>query len=260
MSTYPKFLWPITIDSSNQTFGWDETGVGAKGEDIPAADYDTILEVLAALTTVMDAEGGVAFTMAVSSVGQVTITGDAAWTWVEGTTDDTLEVLLGLDSADAVAADVLTPTDYHTHGWYPGVTSFGASSGAAHTSESDWTPAWPRAQSISGSGKMRRIAPSRPPWARAIGWDLLTDDEVLDPDRGVHALAIGAFATALRFYPDRDTGTVATPGTQGDPQDDPRDSETDFWKVYIDPDVEWQLHGQSGSYRSVSLGLHGEPD
>ena len=259
MSAWPKLIWQITIDSTNQTFGWDETGIGAKTADITAGSYATILELLAELKTQMDAAGGITFTLTVSATGQVTITGDAAWTWTAATTDDGLEAILGLDGTESVASNILTPTDAHTHGWYPGVTSFGSASGASPSSDTDWTPEWPAAEAVAGSGALRRIAPSRARWVRTVGWDLLTDDECLDVDRGVQALA-RAWTVPIRWYPDRDIGTVASPGTQADPQDDPDDENADYWLVWLVEPPGWQLHAQSGAYRSVELVLHGEPD
>lgn len=266
MSIYSKWVWPIVVPTGGYDFVFEQSG--SYTATVPAATYASIFELCSALQTAINTVIlGPDWVVEVSSAGIVRVTSDngADWSLTYGSTDDALESILGLAGTETTTNEgggeyTIYATSTHLYGWYPGVISFGSTAGAAHTDESDWVPSWPRAEGVSGSGQMRRVLPSRPPWTRVVGWDLLLDDEILDPDRGIHAMATQAVQSTVRFYPDRDVGTVATPGTQGDPHDDPRDSETDYWLCYLDADLDWQLHGMSGAYRQLTLTIHGEPD
>jgi len=259
MSAWGKVLAPIVVPTGQQ-IGWEEAPASSYTANITAGTYATILELMAHVAAVMTA-GANTYAATVSEVGIVSIvrdTGTTAWESDWTNTSAWLIAALGSDETETVSGVTLTMAAASPTGWYPGVTSFGASSGASETGDSDWTADWPKADGIAGTGKLHRVGPPRAAWRRQLSWDLLKGTEVLDPDRGVHALQ-SAFIDKIRYYPDRSVGVVGTVGTQGDPQDDPRDSETDYWAVSI-MIPEWQLNANGASYRSLDLELHGDPD
>jgi len=273
MSSYPygKLLWQVTVP----TGGWDFDWTGGAGETrggrsvtIAAGTYATVLELCDALQTLIIDEGYAASTVAVSSIGYVTITIDdtdveEAWS----TCDEDLLAVLGIGGVEAYVSDAVTGECPHTHGWYPGVASFGATNGAAPSEDSDWLDSWSVAEATSGAGLHHRVGPTRASWKRTLGWDLLHRGEVLDPLRGVYAAGL-AYCSPMRWYPDRTLGTVDLPGTAGDPQ---TDGETapgwpeldgceeygtgDYWPVYLAREPNRRLHQSSGLYRSARLEL-----
>jgi len=256
-SSWGKVLAPITVDATNDTFVGSDTG-GAFTATITAGTYGTILELVDELATQMTAQGNGTYTGAVSSVGQVTISGDETWTWTEATTDNDLEAILGIINGDSVSSDILTPGNRHKYGWYPGVISYGTSSGTGVANDSRWTQDWSLAASVSGSGEPRIVVPSRPGYRRTLDFDLIKQTELQDVNRGIHALMVNGFGKVLRWYEDRDDGTVASPGTQADPHTAVW-AATKYWEVMLAEPVKWQTAGSSADHYRTSLQLYGLP-
>jgi hypothetical protein len=221
--TLPKMLATVTIDSTNQTFGFDQGG--AQTVDITAGEYDSILEVLAELETQLQTVDAT-FAVTVSSAGFVTITCQTAWTENWATTDDALETLLGLDSSSDGVADLngiymLAASLRHQAAFYPPV-------GAAWSCDRRRRQA--REQDTADGGMIQYVSSSEHRW-RQVSMDLMTYESV---EAGGSA-ADGAGGTIdwtditiynfwtycadggreFRFYPDRANGTVASPGTEG---------------------------------------------
>lgn len=256
-SPYPKFLRQITVPTGGYDFAGDDGAPFVA--TVPAGEYRSVLLLCAELEDQINAEAvNETFTVAVSSTGTVTITATGAWTVTWASTDDALSTLLGFDESESVSAAVLTASETHRLGWYPGTISFGTTAGAGDTLGGDWVRDWPHVSRKAGSRAMRRVTTASPLYQRTVEFDLLSREEVLDPYRGLDGFERG-FGQPVIWYPDRTAGTVAAPGTQGDPDTDPRDSSCDFWEVYLEELPTRAHRSESNAWRTVSLLLHAEP-
>lgn len=221
--TLPKMLATVTIDSTNQTFGFDQGG--AQTVDITVGEYDSILEVCAELETQLQTVDG-SFGVTISSGGIVTIACTTAWTESWGTTDDALETLLGFDSSSDGVANfngvyMLIGSLRHRAAYYSPV-------GAAWSCDRRRRQA--REQDTADGGMVQYVSSSEHVW-RQVSLELLTREQLesggTDSDGAggsvdwtdVTLLSFWRYcadgARSFRFYPDRADGTVASPGTEG---------------------------------------------
>jgi hypothetical protein len=258
MSVYGKWFRRIVVPTGGYDFGFDR--VGADTVTVPAGNYASYLDLMVELQERLQDDDDGDWYVTVSGTG-ITVVGHTtdAWTWTEATTDDDLEALMGLDGTEEVATRELTTTSAHTHGWYPGTITFGATAGAGEIVGDDWIKDWPDVAAVSGSGRMRRAAPARPVYRRKVGYDLLHKNESANHIRGVDGIERGWVHPVL-WYPDRDLGTVDDTGTQGDPHDSPLESSCDYWLVYFKRLPERQINSQKATYRRVDIELQAEPD
>jgi len=220
MSIYSKYLWSVTVDTSNNNFGFDPGG-GDDTVNITMADYGTILEVCGELEDQLIAYNAEDWVVGVSSVGIVTITNnDSDWDSHWGSTDDGLEALLGFDGTEEVqtvgSSYVLTATNQHQHGYYPGCLSWGysTSGGAGNTNPRLWKPNWPMVRNVAGNNAQRTVGPATARETMMLSYGKIHNDEYDDTDIGLRGFWDACIASTFRFYPDREDGTVATPGTQ----------------------------------------------
>lgn len=256
-SPWGKFLAPITVPAGDWSFGF--TKGGAQVATIAAGVYATILELAAELETqlqVIDAT----FAVAVSSIGRVTISCNNAWAESWATTDDDLSDVLGFDETEAVAALALVATSRHTHGWYPGVISRGEADGEGLAADTGWRPADQLGVTYAGSGAARRISPARRAYRRQVRFGCLRRSEVFNRSRGVAPLGDRWATSSIRWYPDRDDGTVAVPGTQMDPGYPTYSDGTDgeWWLVTVasEPELTALAHPD---WQAVELDISAEP-
>lgn len=258
MSTWGKFLAQIVVPAGGLDFGF--TKGGAQTVTVPEGVYDSILELAANLEAELQAIDAT-FAVTVSSVGIVTISCGNAWAEDWATTDDALEATLGYDGTETVAALALVATSQHTHGWYPGVISRGQADGEGLASDTSWTPADEVGTTYAGSGAARRIAPARRAYRRTVRYGCVRRTEAFDRARGPICLADRWATCRLRWYPDRDLGTVAVPGTQADPgyPDYHADGDGDYWLVTVSGEPRFTPL-TSPIWWSVEVTLSGEPE
>jgi hypothetical protein len=254
-----KFLPEITVPAGGYDLGF--TYSGAKVATIPAGTYDSILTLGAALATALEsAASALAWTVAVSELGIVTIDADGAWTVNFGTTDDALETLLGFAGSETVDGSyTLTATSPHTHGWYPGSITYSRRSdrGVGISSGAMWIPQGGAAvRTWAGDGEQCTVCPPTLPVRRAIRFDIVDVSEAQDPVRGVMALAGAHLASRFRWYMDRSVGQVGALGDAGDPWTD-TDDDCDYWIVDLADDPEVARVPQNPRKYSVELVLSG---
>jgi hypothetical protein len=176
-------------------------------------------------------------------------------------TSNDLESVLGLAGTETFSASgLLTASDEHRYGWYPGTISFGTTQGEGLAEDTEWVPQETETRAVSGSGQMRCVRPSRDIHHRTLRFDLIGRTERADPYRGVAMMDRYAVDRTICWYPDRADGDVGSTGTQGDPHDDPRDSSCDYWLVTLVSRPRVDGSGKHPDWFSVELGVNGEPD
>lgn len=260
MSKWGKVFWQIT--TPNLTWAWTEPGPSSHTATLGAGTATSIIELLEDLRSAIASAGGGAWTWGLGTIGYIHLQSPTAG-WAPDWPNCSAELLsiLGYDGTEIPdGSDRLYANDPHTHGWYPGLTTYGwdADHGAGETVGGDWMPDWPVVTQLAGSGLVRRVGPTRPIYRRDIGFDLLHQDEILDPDRGVHGWIANGYLGPALWVPDRDNVTSAV-YTVGDPHEDPRDSSCDAWRVWLDDLPTREIHERNAIYRRVLLRLVGEP-
>ena len=257
MSVWGKWLCQITVPTGGWAFAYDD-GDG-QISTIPAGDYASILELCAELEDQMNDDSS-DFTVAVSATGLVTVTRGSGWTITWGSTADDLSDLLGFEEDESVSSDVLTATNRHKYGWYPGTISHGVTRGDGVAADSAWRAADEVGRVMAGSGAVAAIKPPRRRYERSVRYGAIRRSEWNDKDRGPALLEEAAATAPVCWYPDRDKGTVASTGTQGDPADDRADSSCDYWlcDVADDPDIQW--NNQHPDIGSVAVRVTGRAD
>jgi hypothetical protein len=227
MSVFGKYLWPITIDTTNNDFGLNDGG-GPDVVAITSGTYDTILEVCQDLEDELVDLNAEDWEVEVSALGIVTITNNTSdWDVDWANTDDALEAMLGFDGTETVTGAgpyVLTGSSQHLYGYYPGCISWGytATGGVGTVTPRIWRSIWPMVRNVAGNNAQRIVGPANARETMNVGYGIIHRDEY------EHALGLKAFgdaviATSFRFYPDRADGTVAAKGTQN----------TEYWKVTL---------------------------
>lgn len=243
MSAYGKFLWGVTVPSTDYDFA---TSLGTA--TVSAASFDTILEFLDELEDQLKLVNA-GFSVTCSSIGTVAITGPAGWTWTTVATDDALSTLLGLDeSADVVTADVLTGSSQHQRGWYPGTITRGRATtkGVGIAADRRWAPLHEGSQLFTMRGDPSSCFPATGLKRRELTIRPLTYAECIDEDVGVTAFIDEAIASTFRWYPDREDGTVADPGTQ----------DTDYYECSFVGVPEWRGAGRNPDLFQLNLVLN----
>jgi len=248
MSVWGKFIGEIVVPTGGYDFAGDD-GAGFVAT-LPAATYSSIYTLCDALETVINAEtANEDVTIAVSSIGIVTITGTGAWTITWATTDDDLSTLLGFAETESVdGSDVLTATSRHLYGWYPGRQTFGtlSSSGVGIVSNSIWEPEYETGvRQYAASGNVRLLMPTTPIRRKDITFAIISDDEA---DGEFLTFYEGFISKTFFWYEDRDDGVVGTEGTQ----------DTDYWEVswYQDAGIE---QANNPNFFTVRMFLSREP-
>jgi hypothetical protein len=160
---------------------------------------------------------------------------------------------------EAFSTSTITASDEHRYGWYPGVISFGTTQGEGLAEDTEWVPQETETRA-KASGRMRTIRPDRDIHHRTLRFDLIGRTERADPYRGVAMMERYAVDRTICWYPDRADGDVGSTGTQGDPQDDPRDSSCDYWLVTMVSRPRVDGSGKHPDWFSVELEVNGEPD
>lgn len=216
-SQWGKFLAPITL-SSAWSFVFVDGG-GSHTVTVAAGTYATPLHLARALRTAIRAIAGGAHasdTVTISSTGYTTITcaGMTSVTWASCTA--ALKTYFGF-SSESVSGGAVTSTLAVTHGWFPGVITRGVALGEGLAEDTRWEADDVAAVAHSGAGSQHTTAPARYPYRRTLVFGLLGQAEVFDGTRGVRPLRDRRRTSEWYWYPDRDDGTVANYGTQGDP-------------------------------------------
>ncbi len=234
-SQWGKFLAPITIATA-----WDFVfvdGGGSHTVQVPAATYATPLHVGRALRTAIRAIAGgahAADTVVVSSTGYTTITcaGMTSVTWASCTA--ALKTYFGF-STEAASSNAVTSSLAMTHGWFPGVITRGVALGEGLAEDTGWEADDVAAVAHSGAGEQHTTAPARYPYRRTLVFGCLGKTELQNGTRGVRPLRDRRRTSAWYWYPDRDDGTVADYGTQGDPgyNNWEADSDCDYYIVGV---------------------------
>jgi hypothetical protein len=239
MSTLPKLLASVTIDTSNQTFAFGLGG--AQTVDITAATYDTILEVLANLEDALQAVDAT-FSVTCSSGGIVVISCDNSWTITWASTDDDLESLLGFEGTESVAGSgpyTLTASNRHLRGFYSPVGGQWPSDRRTIKSREQETDA----------GGLYQLASSTVHRYRDVTFALLSEKQLVtggtDSDgaggsvkwtsRTLYDFWTYTRDRPFRFYEDATDGTVASPGTEVNTYDTCRRFNDDWAPDMPDP-------------------------
>jgi hypothetical protein len=218
MSGYPKILWPITVPSGDWDFGFND---GApRVATIPADTYQNIFDIAEQLQSAMNVASAVNFVVDVSSIGTVTIDGDAAWNTAWGTTDADCSACFGFRETEAVGGgNILTALDAHLYGYYPGTISYGRSTarGAGLTSALRWEPDCHEVRNVAGNRVSRAVAVATPQDTTELSCSLIKCDSVgagadewHDVSRGVRAWRLACSASQFYLFPDRYVGTVVS--------------------------------------------------
>lgn len=258
MSDFSKFLTQVTVGTGGWNFTFKE-GASNRTVNIPAATYDTVLDLLVALYDAIDAS----YTNPVvtcSSVGIVAIGCDEMDTMNWALTSSGL-LQLGFVGTEAPVSNLLTSTGPHHWGWYPGTITHGLTGGAGFSSDSGWQAVESVASEVSGAGERTSIGPSRPDYQRRLVVEAVRRDESHHISRGPIRFLDRWRHKKIRFYPDRDDGTVAGGGSQGDPGspyfDD--DSTCEYWLVRLADAPKVTEAGGFPDYFITTLTLGAEP-
>lgn len=257
MSAFGKLLAPIVVETGGWDFTFKQGGVD-KTVTIPAATYDTILELLDALSTVLD----VLYTptITVSSIGIVVINiaemGAMNWALT-----DSGFAQLGFTGTEAVVGTSITSTYAHHWGWYPGVPTFGSAGGVGLEDDTEWVAVEFAEGMVSGAGELAIVAPVRPPYERQLSFGAIKREEMRDRARGPICLRDRWRTKVLRWYPDRDIGTVAAPGSQGDPGHPyyDLDEDCDYWEVTVVGEPMLERHASHPDWIMVRVRFNSEP-
>lgn len=244
-SQWGKFLAPITLASA-WSFVFADGG-GSHTVTVAAGTYATPLHLGLALQTAIRAIAGgahAADTVAVSSTGYTTITiaGLASVTWASCTA--ALKTYFGFVGTETVSSSAVVSTYATTHGWFPGVITRGVSLGEGLIGDTGWEADDVAAVAQSGAGATHITAPARLPYRRTLLFGCIGKTELFDGTRGVRPLRDRRRTSEWYWYPDRDDGTVASYGTQGDPgyNNWEDDDDCDYYIVSIlTPPVATQL-------------------
>jgi hypothetical protein len=263
MSDFCKFLFPMTI----ATGGWDfATSRGTV--TVPAGTYSTGLELWGELEDQLDTDlASVEWTLSVSTEGIATVSGDDGWTWSATDTDASLKDYFGFTGSETVASqglnEVLTSTKQHKFGWYPGVITYGTGEGDGIEDDTKWQADDVDNIGYAGTGAQRRVGPARNPYRRRLRFGLIHYDEAFgDKGRGPSDFKDAWQKLKFRFYPDRDDGTVATPGDRGDPGPGTYDVDGDeeYWRCSLVKDgIVLTKNDRNPDYWSVQIELNCEP-
>lgn len=251
MSIYSKFLWPIIVPAGGWDFGFDDAE-DSRVATIAEGTYATILEVGAALRDAMEGVSSVGFEVNVSPVGTLSISGDDYWVRDWLATDDALSAVLGFVEPEDAIDYVLTATNQHLAGYYPGLLTFGRSTanGVGITTASEWVPDWPMVRQLAGNNQMALVGPSTPSYSRTLDFGLIGRTEYQDQAIGLLGFWNNCIAQEFRFYEDRALGTVAAPGAQG----------TDYELcTLMEEGVRLSPAASGRRYYSFSLRLNREP-
>ena len=235
-----KLLPQITITGSNDLFAF--TRSGAKTAEIDEATYDTILEVCANLQTKLVADSA-AFSVSVSSGGIVSISNaTTSWAVNWAGTDSGFQTLMGFTGSESVTGAgpyVLTATNRHLYGFYSPV-------GVQYPADRRRVES--RIQETDAGG-LTQLASTATHRYRAFQSGLLSEAQLdaggTDSD-GAGGSVSWTSRTLFdfwshvrdkhfRFYPDRATGTVASPGTEGTTFWTCRRTDTDWAPSQRDP-------------------------
>jgi hypothetical protein len=253
--SFSKFLADVTVPTGGWDFAWTDTG-GAHVATVGAGSY-SFIGFMAMLDEKIEALADDNLTLHLSSEGAVTLDDDSAWTVTWATTDDALSTLLGFDESESVdGSHVLTASSDHRSGWYPGLVTYGSGDGEGFLSDTRWQPVDMIGRSLAGSGEQSSVKPGRIPYERTIVIDMIGTTEGDDPYRGPKAF-LDQYATKIwSWYEDRDTGTAAAEGTQGDPD---VDTTADYWRVDC-KSCDIAISQKHFSYYTVTLTFNGRPD
>lgn len=243
MSTFDKYLAPITIDSSSQQFGYNDGAPQTVSLD--KGTYDSILEVCDNLEDNL----GPGFTVTVSSLGIVSISSATTFLADWANTDDALSTILGFTESETASNNTLTATNQHANGYYPGLVSYGRNTwdGAGVVTDTLWIPQWKIARAYSGTGEARIVGPSSALYRRKLSYSLISGDEVTS-DYGAAPFFSTVIASQFRWYPDREKGTVASPGAKN----------SDYYLVTLVAYPRFK-QSRSGSHYTFDVEMNREP-
>ena len=259
MSVWGKFLPSVTVPTGGYTWAASDAG-GRFSTTLAAGAHNTMLHMAGALSTGLNADGGSAFLVTINGVGGLTVSSSSAWTTVWGNTTAAFYADLGFDGDEEVASNLLTATDPHDYGYYPGTITYGATQGSGLSDDSGWVPEETEETAKSGSGQARTIRPDRDIHRRVLQIDTIKRVEREHPKRGVAMLERYARDKKVYWYPDRADGTTGVYGTQGDPEDDPRDSSADYWLCTFNDRPNVQRGQSHPDHFIASFDFNGEPD
>lgn len=257
MSSFDKYLAPITVPTGGWDFVWAEGG--SHTATVSAGDYDTVLHLASELEDRIQAIDASSF-VSVSSTGTVTIwiNGMTSVTW--GSTNDDLEAALGFAGDETVSAGIVTSTNQHNDGWYPGVLSYGSNHGAGRAIDEGWVPMDVAGKQYAGSGEGRYLGPDRYPYERRVRYSMIKRAERNARKTGPLAFLDRWRTAKLYWYPDRDNGTEGSHGTQGEPGADSyhTDADCDYYLVRVHS-AEVKQSSKHPDGFDVSLVLRCEP-
>ena len=196
-----------------------------------------------------------------------TILSDSAWAvhlqridW--SSCSDGILTALGFDESETVQSNhTIIPTYVPRYCWFPGLETYGSSSGGGVTSDTGWRPVDAHSRVVSGGGNMRTTGPARLQYTRVLRFEALKRAEVLEArHRGPLAFFDQWATKTYRWYPDRDIGTTTTAGTRGDPGPPSYhvDSDVSYWKCKLASAPRITQAGHHDWF-AVTITLNGEP-
>jgi len=257
MSSFGKLLAPFVVPAG----GWDFTfkqGETNRTVTIPAGTYATILELLDELEEQLDTSYTPTVTCSSVGIVRIAITEMTAMNWALTSSGF---AQLGFTGTEAVVSNSITSDEPHDRGWYPGTITHGAAGGVGYTGDEDWQAEHVTDGVVSGAGQLCNIGPARPPYRRTLTFGAILREEMRHKTRGPVRLRDTWGLVELRWYPDRDVGSVARPGSQGDPGDPHYDTDDscDYWTVRVDGETRLTPAGSFPDYFTVSVTFNAEP-
>lgn len=255
MSAYSKFLVrDIVVPTGGYDFATNLVTV-----TLPADTYDDILHLGYELENQLDTDyPGLEWDVDFDQTGKCYISADGAWTITWGSTTTALSYMLGYDETESVSSNILTSTNGHQYGWYPGVITHGynVNRGAGLVSGPLWVPVDQAVRAWSGSRLQRTVELSTKLARRVARFDIINRDEVGDVNNGLAAIWWSHTAKSLAWYLDRSVGSCGSYGTQGTPGED-NDDDCDYWVVDLVEQPDASPEPSNPSLYMVEMVLNG---
>lgn len=256
MATRSALLAPVTITTTNQTFGWIDYLSAAHTVDIDVGTYTSMLHLLAELEDKLQVVDG-QFTLQLGVDGQTMInhSGDGfEEDWAN--TDDDLEAMLGFDGTETQGGSpgyLLTSTDRVLYSLFPPCNA---------SYPTDRREIRCREQETD-DGDMVQYASSTVHRYRELTYGLLSPEQTIDGGEDDDGWGITVDWTNRTFYDfweyirDKSFRHYETAADWGDTVNSPGTEGTEFetWRRFAQPWEPHQVDPDSYAYFDVTMAL-----